>query len=196
MRKNGARKVLEKMAYSDFNLTTVTTRFGLTITDRAAFFDSIAEVEPLALLREFLSRNVPLATAIHTEKARSELIVAPLLVDLVERFKGRISFFSGVELNANPENGLNGVCDFILARSPVQHILRRPVAIIVEAKQDCIPDGLGQCVAAMLGAKLLERKRMSTASTSSRSTSSRRGHDRNSLEVSSTPRRNDLDRHA
>ncbi|GAC1302081.1 MAG: hypothetical protein NVSMB14_11520 [Isosphaeraceae bacterium] len=141
------------MSYSDFNLAGVTTRFELTITDRTALFDSVAEVEPSALLREFLSRNVPLATAIHTEKARSELIVAPLLVELVERFKGKISFFSGVELNADPEKGLNGVCDFILARSPVQHILRRPVAIIVEAKRDCIPDGLGQCIAAMLGAR-------------------------------------------
>ena len=146
------------MSYSDFSLAGVTTRFGLTIADRVALFDSVLEVEPSALLHEFLLRNVPLATAIHTEKARSELIVAPLLVELVERFKGRLSFFSGVELNADPEKGLNGVCDFIFARSPVQHILQRPVAIIVEAKRDCIPDGLGQCVAAMLGARIFNER--------------------------------------
>jgi hypothetical protein len=146
------------MAYSDFNLRSVVSRFGLTISDEEDLFHDVPERLPSNLLRETLSENVPLAMAIHTEKARSELIVAPVLVKARRCFPNRVSLFSGIELNADPEKGLNGVCDFILARSPVRHLLQRPVAIIVEAKRDCIPDGLGQCAASMLGARIFNER--------------------------------------
>jgi len=36
------------------------------------------------------------------------------------RLDRRIALFSGVEFNVDPERGLNGTCDFVLSRSPVQ----------------------------------------------------------------------------
>ncbi len=96
---------------------------------------------------------MPLATTIGTEKARSELIVANILVELREHYKQRISFFSGIDFNVDAENGLVGVCDFLVSLSPGQTILDAPVIMLVEAKKEDLISGLGQCVAEMLAAQ-------------------------------------------
>ena len=83
------------MAYSNFTLRTVEKEFGLEFVEHTGIF---AEIEPVGLsaeLTKVLARNVPLATTINTEKARSELIVAVLLVELREQFDRKISLFSG-----------------------------------------------------------------------------------------------------
>jgi hypothetical protein len=72
------------------------------------------------LLQMLLEENVPLALAINTEKARSELIVTPILLEVWRLMRREISLFSGIEFNVAPDRGLNGVCDFILSRSPMQ----------------------------------------------------------------------------
>ena len=59
-----------------------------------------------------LSRNVPLAVAIGTEKAKSEMIVVNVLIELREQFEQRISLFSGIDFSVDIESGLTGVCDF------------------------------------------------------------------------------------
>lgn len=66
----------------------------------------------------------------------------------------RVSLFSGVELNVDDARGLVGVCDFLLSRSPEQLVLRAPVLAVVEAKQENIKGGIGQCAAEMLAAHL------------------------------------------
>src|SRR5262245_44845054 len=53
-----------------------------------------------------------------------------------------ISLFSGVEFNVEPQRGLNGVCDFIITRSPEQFFIRAPAIVIVEAKNENIKGGL------------------------------------------------------
>ena len=100
-------------------------------------------------------RGANLAGAINTEKARSEFVIAPVLFELRRLFPGRFGLFSGVELNADPERGLNGVCDFVISKSPLQHVLTAPLITIVEAKNDNLRNGLGQCIAAMYAAQLV-----------------------------------------
>ena len=70
-----------------------------------------------------LKRKVPLAISIGTEKARSELIVADVLVELREQFNHGISLFSGIDFNVDVESGLTGVCDFLISLSPGQLFL-------------------------------------------------------------------------
>ncbi len=72
--------------------------------------------------------------------------------------KRQISVFSGFEFNVDPEEGLNGICDFLIARSPSQPLLQAPVLAIVEAKRENILDGIGQCVAAMIGVQRVQRQ--------------------------------------
>ena len=140
-------------AYSNFTLDTVLEAFDLEEVDAAGIFADIAPIAPSTLLSTVLERNVPLAFAIGTEKAKSELIVAFVLVELREHFERRISFFSGIDFNVNAEDGLTGVCDFLVSLSPKQFSLEAPVLILVEAKRDDLTAELGQCIAEMVAAQ-------------------------------------------
>ena len=141
------------MAYSEFTLETVEKEFELDFVERAGIF---AEIEPVGLSAELtntLARNVPLATTINTEKARSELIVSNVLVELREQFDRKISLFSGIDFNVDAESGLTGVCDFLISLSPRQSYVEAPIIALVEAKNLDLKLGLGQCAAEMLAAQ-------------------------------------------
>ncbi len=62
------------MAYSDFTLKEVTNRFRLRTEAKPDVFSEVPEGEVSALLQSLLQVYVPLALAIHTEKARSEFM--------------------------------------------------------------------------------------------------------------------------
>ena len=70
------------MAYINFTLETVRSEFQLEIVESTGLFAEVESVDPSVHLTAMLSRNVPLATTINTEKARSELIVVNVLVEL------------------------------------------------------------------------------------------------------------------
>ncbi len=141
------------MAYSNFTLKTVRTQFDLEEVDIPGIFSDVEPLAPSKLLTDVLDRNIPLATAISTEKAKSEMIVANVLIELREHFKRRISLFSGIDFNVDPDANLTGVCDFVVSLSPIQFDLEAPVIVLVEAKNDNLEVGLGQCVAEMVAAQ-------------------------------------------
>ena len=142
------------MSYSDFTLQTIVKEFQLLLNERTDLFAQVAEIAISDYLSMTLKENVPLALAINTEKARSELIIAAVLVELRKMLNYQISLFSGVEFNVDSQRGLNGVCDFIMTRSPEQFFISAPAIVIVEAKNENIKGGLGQCIATMLAARL------------------------------------------
>lgn len=146
------------MAYSDFTLETVLGKFQLKVDDRVDLFAAVADHPISPLLKMILDEGIPLALAVHTEKARSELIVVPILLEIRRLMGGQIGFFSGVSFDVAPDRGLDGVCDFILSQGPIQLILGPPVLTIVEAKNDNIKSGLGQCVAEMLAARIFNER--------------------------------------
>ena len=141
------------MAYSNWTLESVVPTFQLEKIDTVGLFSEIEPVTPSEYLTMGLAKKAPLATAIGTEKARSEMIVADVLVDLLDHLDRRISLFSGIDFNVDVENGLTGVCDFLVSLSPNQFYLEAPVIILVEAKNTDVKLGLGQCVAEMLAAQ-------------------------------------------
>lgn len=146
------------MSYSEFSLPEVKKRFQLTSEEASDLFAAVEEAPVSPLLSELLAENIPLALAIHTEKARSELIVAPILVELRKLCKRRISLFSGSDFAVDPELGLAGTVDFIISRSTEQLYITAPVVTLVEAKRDSIKDGLGQCLATMVAAQLFNQR--------------------------------------
>ena len=147
------------MAYSEFTLETAQKTFQLDTIRSKRLFSEIEPVTPSAYLTTGLEKKAPLATAIGTEKVRSELIVADVIVELLEHFDYRISFFSGIELNVDAEKGLTGVCDFLVSLSPEQFYLEAPIITLVEAKNLDLKLGLGQCVAEMLAAQRFNAER-------------------------------------
>lgn len=152
------------MAYSDFSLRKVLQDFGLQTRDDS-FVSAISPISPSSYLREFLERSLPVAVAIGTEKARSELLISPLLLEVREVLERQVSIFSGTEFIVDPTVGLNGTCDFLISQSPEQVILKAPIAVIVEAKKGELDAGLGQCIAEMVGAQRFNQQQGNAIST-------------------------------
>jgi hypothetical protein len=141
------------MAYNKFTINQVRKQFEMQIAAAPNLFANVTPVAPSEILRTLLARDISLAEAIGTEKAKSEFIVAPILAELRARTEQRISLFSGLEFNIDEAQGLTGRCDYIISLSPLQFSLTAPVLMMVEAKNDNINEGLGQCMAEMIAAQ-------------------------------------------
>lgn len=142
------------MAYSKFTLAETLKQFTLTMLERVELFPAVVPVAPSPFLQTALSDLGLLALDINSEKARSEFIIAPILAEL-RRYSPAVSLFSGVNFDVDPERGLSGYCDYLLARSPQQMFIEAPVFAVFEAKNEDIRGGLGQCLSAMVGARCL-----------------------------------------
>ena len=141
------------MAYSNFTLAMVRQAFNLQTVQSIGLFSQTEPVEPSETLTKALAKKAPLAIAIATEKAKSELIVSEVLFELREHFEQRISLFSGIDFTVDTAAKLTGICDFLVSLSPEQFELEAPVIVLVEAKNDALTSGLGQCVAEMVAAQ-------------------------------------------
>jgi hypothetical protein len=141
------------MPYSQFTIDRVKQDFHLTTVEGVRFFpDSIEQVNSSPRLQAILE-NLSWAIAVDTEKARSEVIINPVLLEVRRILNSSISVFSGEEFNIDASIGLNGVCDFLISRSPEQLTVEAPVIVIVEAKKADLKSGLGQCIAEMVAAQ-------------------------------------------
>jgi hypothetical protein len=144
------------MAYSDFDLKKVKSEFSLKIVETEDLFSSVKEVEISDFLADILKNNVPIALAIGTEKASSELIIINMFLEIKKQLN--ISFFSGIDFTVDKDKGLNGFCDFIMSKSSEQLFLDTPIVVITEAKNEKIMGGLGQCIAEMIAAQIYNKK--------------------------------------
>ena len=126
------------MAYNDFTLGKIRQQVGLIPSEGTDLFRDVPEMALPPSLASTLERYTPVARNLRTEKAKSEFIIAPILMELKLQFADRISLFSGMDLTVDPAQGLNGPCDFLIARSPEQLDLIAPVCVVVEAKNEDI----------------------------------------------------------
>ncbi|MDY6783188.1 MAG: hypothetical protein SW833_11715 [Cyanobacteriota bacterium] len=146
------------MPYSQFTIETVKTKFDISISEEFGIFAEIPESNYSDFLAQSLREYVPLALAVTTEKARSAFIIAPILFELRKQFKNKISLFSGREFNVENQKGLTGLRDFLICNSSEQLAIETPVIALVEAKNDNIQSGLGQCMAEMIAAQLFNQR--------------------------------------
>lgn len=146
------------MAYSDFSLDDALQK--LSLVERATkLFDNVETLEMSEWLRETFAMTLDVGRFSPSEKARSEFIVAPILLEVGRNAPKRFALHSGKRLDVDVQQGLNGECDFILALGELSHTIRTPIFALVEAKKNDIELGLGQCVAQMLGAKIFNQDR-------------------------------------
>ncbi|MEG4292463.1 hypothetical protein Q5692_26605 [Microcoleus sp. C2C3] len=141
------------MFYSEFTLRKAKRDFDLTTVEAGRFLPQTDPIAPSLYLMESLIEGLPLATATGSEKARSELIISPILVEVRKILQRQVSLFSGEDFTVEPELGLSGVCDFLISRSPEQILIEAPAVVIVEAKKADLKVGLGQCAAQMVAAQ-------------------------------------------
>jgi hypothetical protein len=152
------------MPYIKFTLSKAVEDFQLTIVEGGRFIPEIPSVTPTALLQDILKETIPWAIAVSSEKARSEGIINPMLLEVKRQLQGQISVFSGEEFNVEPEAELIGYVDFLISRSPEQLFIKAPVVILVEAKEDLKP-ALGQCLAEMVADQRFNKQKQQPIST-------------------------------
>jgi hypothetical protein len=144
------------MSYSEYSLKRVKKEFNLT-EQRVKLFELESVIEPSDWLKQTLDLSLELAISTSSEKARSEFIVVPILLEMEKIYNKSFAIFSGENLDADPEKGLNGECDFILAKGPISTTIQTPIFALVEAKKNDVKEGLGQCIAQMQGAKIFNK---------------------------------------
>ena len=141
------------MAYSDFTLSSIKKDFHLNLVEQVDLFQSSPPLLPSSRLTETLQENIPLALGSNTEKARSELLIVPILLELRRQFSQKLSVFSGVSFTVDSSQGLNGNCDFLITYSTELLLITAPIITLVEAKKEDLNGGLGQCIAEMIAAQ-------------------------------------------
>jgi hypothetical protein len=144
------------MAYNNFTLESVKHQFELNLLD-LPFCESLPSANPQPEFLTIFQQWLPLAQRAKSEKAKSELLVSPILTEVKRLAEDKIQLFSGEEFNVNREIGLNGFCDFLLSKSTTAYIIEAPVIMLVEAKKGELDVGLGQCVAEMVAAQIFNQ---------------------------------------
>lgn len=143
------------MAYTDFTLESTETELGV-IARTVVLFPNLQPQPVSDWLSDTLGRGMKVALI--SEKARSEFIVAPILLAVRELSGERIAILSGQRLDVDPSRRLVGECDFILTLSDPLPRIRAPLLTVVEAKKHDIEAGLGQCVAQMVAVQLYNER--------------------------------------
>lgn len=138
------------MAYTDFTLDSIEQKFGVKNHSRLLF--NIMPPLPLSAdLEKALARARSLP--VRSEKARSEWIVAPILIEIRDLTDHFFTIHSGDTLTADEAVGLKGECDFILAKDTGSFNINYPILQIVEAKRNDLEIGVPQCAAQLIGAQ-------------------------------------------
>lgn len=142
--------------YSNYTLQDIATQFSI-VNKRQMLFSDVESVESSDWLKNSL--QIAQELPIKSEKARSELIVTPILLELRNRNEKFFTIYSGDTLNADEEKGLKGECDFILAKDTGSFDINIPIIQVVEAKKNDIEIGIPQCAAQMVGANVFNQKK-------------------------------------
>ncbi len=145
------------MAYSDYTLQKIEKDFGVKNRRKRLFTEIKYDIIPTKELLESIEETEELL--IRSEKAKSEWIVVPILRFLRKKNNKFFTIYSGDNLNADSECGLNGECDFILAKDTGSFEVNVPIIQLVEAKRNDTEIGIPQCAAQMIGARVFNQQR-------------------------------------
>ncbi len=151
---NGETDTHKNLSYSAFTMDMVCKKFNIRLALKELFGD-VEPVPPSDFLRTMLRRSGSLF--LYSEKARSEFIIAPVLLEIREILNHAVSIYSGMRLDVSPDEGLQGICDFIVTGTPPFPTVQFPLIMLVEAKRNAVEEGLGQCAAEMIAAHRLNQ---------------------------------------
>lgn len=145
------------MAYRDFTLSNLREKFQIENKVVDLFDDqNLQPISPSQFLIQQLQEAQGLP--IKSEKARSELIITPILLEVRRINNNFFTIYSGDSLIVDKEKGLTGECDFIIAKDTGSFTINMPILTIVEAERQDIEMGINQCAAQLYGAYLFNQK--------------------------------------
>jgi hypothetical protein len=139
-------------SYSSYTMQDVENILGLRDKSAKLFPKTIALIAPSEFLQMHLA--IGMGMPLGTEKAKSEFLTVPILREVRQINDKCFNFFSGYSFKVDAKRGLKGCVAFILSNDEGTKIIRAPIISIVEAKNDNLEDGIGQCVAQMYASKI------------------------------------------
>ncbi|AFM05868.1 hypothetical protein Fleli_3549 [Bernardetia litoralis DSM 6794] len=145
----------EFMNYNKFSFDRIKRRFNLNEVQKD-LFETVAPIEPSEWLKETMEITSDLP--IKTEKARTEFILMPILLELRKRTERMFTIYSGEYFNVEPREGLAGPTDIILSMGAESYSVSSPVMSIVQAYKNNLDLGLGKCVAQMIAADIFNER--------------------------------------
>jgi hypothetical protein len=149
------KKAKKLRSYSDYTLDALREVCGIDNTKTKLSLLKQA-VTPSECLLNTIERNQVLP--INSEKARSELLITPVLVEWVSRNPKKLQYFSGNTFDVIPEKALKGRCDFLFTKHFSLNIVA-PVVAMFEAKDDNVDNWYGQCGAEMYAARIFNEQK-------------------------------------
>ncbi len=129
---------------------------GIQRIDVSKMLDIVVDVLPSDWLTTTLDRNMLIPML--NEKAKSELIVMPILTEVYYENKN-FKPLSGLTFNIDASRGLKGIADFLISNNPHAGGLDSPIVCIFEAKDDKLESWYGQCGAEMYAARIFNEQK-------------------------------------
>lgn len=149
-------KILYIMSYSKFTIERVIKEFNLKLqqVEFIANNSDIQNLQPSNYIEEYLNNSYNFALSLGTEKAESEFIIAPILLEVKNKFNNSVTFFSGQRFDIDVDKNLSGICDFIFSQTQQSLYIEKPVLFVVKVKESNIKSGNGQCIAELVAAQI------------------------------------------
>jgi len=145
------------MAYSDFTLEQLERLFGVVETQVRLFSEaSLITVQPSDRLLADVQEGQELP--VFSEKAKSELLITPVLREVRRQSGNQFNIFSGYQFEVDKERGLTGICDYLFTTHPRTNRIKSPVFCAVEAKSRSVEEGIAQAGAEMIAARLFNER--------------------------------------
>ena len=144
------------MAFSNFQtIGDVQKAYGIKYQD--GVFVAPTELAPSTEFVQRLRFTVENVDVFSSEGSRTELIIAPILIEIYQKYADRFSFWVQKPMSADPL--LSGVPDYIFGtKSPLgKTVLESPLVLIVEAKKNDFEQGWGQCLAELVAAQIINK---------------------------------------
>ncbi|MBO0931095.1 hypothetical protein [Fibrella aquatilis] len=138
--------VTAMLLYGQLTFQELRDRFGIVV-ENEAFLPAITPLVLPDWLRHYLTINQLSPAMAKSEKAVSEMLIAPVLSAVKENNADKIALFSGDSLTMPGES--SGICDFIIAANPKAFLPEPPIIVLVEAKRQDLYSGIPQCVGEM-----------------------------------------------
>ena len=120
-------------------------------------FPALKEVAP----SEWLLQTLAIAdrTPLTNEKSKSERIISPVLLEVAMHYETQITLYSGEDLTVDVSRDLSGECDFFFSKHPRKSVMQAPIITLVEAKDENMDYGKGQCLAQMYASKIFNEQK-------------------------------------
>ncbi len=120
-------------------------------------FPEIMLVEP----SDWLKRSLEIAalTPLTNEKSKSEKLISPILLEVALAYLDNVTLYSGEDLYVDDKRDLSGACDFFISKHPLKSVMQAPIITLVEAKDENMDYGKGQCLAQMYASKIFNEQK-------------------------------------